>query len=145
MIRFAVILSCCLLAIAPQTAVRSDRPHFTDYPVSEIFHGPPAPVQLTTPEARRVRTELQRHTSRPPDFAGHYTIALIGCGSTCSVGAIVDSRTGQVWFPGLHVYSISDTALLTGPEYRLDSELIVMRGQINDIYKGIAYYRWHEN
>ena len=147
MMRAFVILACALLAQASPAPARGPRPTLADYPVKEIFRGAPAPVLLTTPEARRLRTELQRQGSRPPDFAGHYKLAMIGCGSTCRYGAIIDARTGQVWLPGIQTYMIHRAGELAevDSEFSIESELLILSGFVNEKYTGRAYYRWHGN
>ena len=73
-------------------------PRFTDYVVDSRFTGTPAAPVLSSPDARRFRTEIRQDAGAGPNFAGHYTIALWGCGSTCMGFAVVDARTGEVSF-----------------------------------------------
>jgi hypothetical protein len=121
-------------------------PRFEDYPVREVYHGRPAPVDLSSsPDARRFRTVLREGARRGPNFAGHYTVVEWGCGSNCHVYGIVDARTGRVW--------ITPWAANLGAEYRLDSSLFVIdpRHMWVEAYGDAApeafkpstvYYRW---
>ena len=139
---------CVLLAVPPQAPVRTARPTFADYPVADIFRGTPAPVSMATAEARRFRTQLRQQAATGANFAGHYRLAVWGCGSTCTVGAIVDSRTGEVWFPGIQSYETGGdgrVVLTHGASFQLDSDLLILDGYINEKYKGRAFYRWHNN
>jgi hypothetical protein len=73
-------------------------PEFSDYPAEQPFAGRPAPPVLSTREARRFRTMIRQDAAAGPNFAGHYTVAMWGCGSTCVAFAVVDARTGAVYF-----------------------------------------------
>ncbi len=92
-------------------------PKFEDYPVTEIFTGKPADVDLAShPEARRFRTRLRETFTDDTRFAGHYRIVRIGCGTTCQSIWAVDLRDGSVHF--LFTASV-------GVVFRPDSRLIV--------------------
>jgi hypothetical protein len=54
---------------------QSRLPRFEDYPVTDTFNGPAAPVRLTRWEERMFRTRLTEASKEPPDFAGHYRFA----------------------------------------------------------------------
>ena len=131
--------------------VAQDRrlPRFEDYPVNETRISHPAPVDLkSSPDARRFRTALQQGASKGPNFAGHYTVVIWGCGSPCKAFAIVDAKTGSVHFPGF--------SLTLGADYRLDSDLFIedpaemWRAAYGDMapeaiggYAQATYYRWN--
>jgi hypothetical protein len=146
-VRVGLLILFTLAVSAVQTPRTSKLPDFQDYPVSITFTGVPAEVSMATAGARRFSTELRRQAAQGPNFAGHYTLARWGCGAGCVVGAIIDSRTGQVWFPGIRAESRSTpTALVNhGSDFRIDSELIMLTGVINEGDAGNAYYRWHDN
>jgi hypothetical protein len=86
-------------------------PRFEDYPVAEIFKGTPAAPQIVTPEARTYRTRIREGVANGagvlrdgkeqpgPNFAGHYIVVQIMCGSLCTVMLIVDAQTGVVYNP----------------------------------------------
>jgi len=94
------------------------RPQFESYGAPERFTGKPAAVDLKSdPEARRFRTRLLEGAAAGPNFAGTYTVVTWGCGTDCQVMAIVDAKTGKVFFPGVSAE--------LGFEYRLDSRLLV--------------------
>jgi hypothetical protein len=73
-------------------------PAFTDYSVPATFHGRPARPRLTSPSLRRFRTVLRTAAAEGPNFAGHYTIAMWGCGSPCVSLAVIDAVNGSVTF-----------------------------------------------
>jgi hypothetical protein len=139
------LLSLCLLLVAQDRAL----PRFKDYPVNEPLIRHPAPVDFSrSPDERRFRTVLVRGARKGPNFAGHYTVVIWGCGSPCKSFAIVDARTGQVHSPGF--------SLTLGACYRLDSDLFIVdppelwRESYGDLaseaiggYGQANYYRWN--
>ena len=75
------------------------KPQFRDYVVADTYSGAPALVNFCiSPGARYYRTRLREGAAKGPNFAGHFTIVTWGCGSDCYDIAIVDARTGRVWF-----------------------------------------------
>ena len=88
----------CAVLWVGLVASMAEPPRLQDYPVTDIFRGKPSAPVLSTKEARMFRTELRRQAARGPNFAGHYTLALWGCGAGCANGAVIDARSGQVWF-----------------------------------------------
>ncbi len=97
---------------------RPPSPRFIDFPATATFAGKPAPVDLdSAPDARMFRTRLRAGAAEGPNFAGDQTVVTWGCGTNCQVVAIVDARSGRVYFPGI----ISETGLA----FRRDSRLLI--------------------
>jgi len=95
-------------------------PRFEDYRVSEKFKGIPVPVKLRSARgASMFRTKLREGAKKGPNFAGHYTVITWGCGTDCRLVAIVDARTGRVYFAPFTVSIPADA------DYRLDSRLLI--------------------
>src|SRR5262245_2089520 len=125
-------------------------PGFKDFPATEIFKGQPAPPVLSTPQARRFRTQLRTLAAQGADFAGHFKLAKWGCGAGCVSVAVIDSVTGAVYFAP---FSFQDGYLPPRngeprlcnhvSAYQLDSELFIAEGEIEDKV-GSHYYRWHD-
>ena len=125
-------------------------PRFEQYPAPKNFKGKPAPVNLAShKEARRFRTNLRNSAQEGPNFAGHYTVVTWGCGTACMVFAVVDARTGRVYFPNFAVYmGASDEAI----RYRLDSKLFIADDAPDPQENATAppgrktnYYKWENN
>jgi hypothetical protein len=132
-----------LLGNVAQAAV----PQFEEYPATTEFHGTPAvPDMSGNPTARQYRTVLRQSSMKGPDFAGHYTFVRIGCGTSCALVAVVDAVDGKVRFPsGLRMIEWAGWWHdAYGPEYRLDSRLLVVRGRANteDGPYGVSYFIW---
>ena len=94
-------------------------PTFTQYPVAPATQ----PLSLATPLtgpgtlAHTYRTAVRRRAKTGSDFAGHYTVVTVGCGSPCVRLLIADQLTGQVF--------LAPEQLVRPPMYRLDSALLV--------------------
>ena len=94
---------------------------FADYPAEAGLAGQPqAPDFAGRARAfRSYRTRIQEGVRAGVNFAGHYRIIEIGCGTSCRFAYVVDLATGEVAsFPygGEDQYQIN---LLYAPESRL--------------------------
>ena len=145
------IFACTtLIAVAFISSVEAGQsPRFQDFAVTNVFKGKPAAVDLSShPEARMYRTQLRRQAAEGPDFAGHYKIAIWGCGSSCAAFAIVDSESGRVYFcPELsYVTWTGYEGTNFGLRYRIDSRLLVLHGSPEEQPQiGTFYYVWQTN
>jgi hypothetical protein len=93
---------------------------------------------------------IRRDAAAGPNFAGRYTIAKWGCGSTCIGFAVVDARTGQVYsHPTISramqvPYQIEDVL-----QFRPDSRLLIIAGETEGprgaASVGKFYYEWRDN
>lgn len=43
-----------------------------------------------------LRTRITEAMLQGPDFAGHYTVITVGCGTQCTIGFVADNNTGEV-------------------------------------------------
>ena len=93
-------------------------PRFEAYPVSRIYEGKPLPVNvLSHPQARKLQTRLVEGAKKGPNFAGHYTVVMWGCGTECQQIAVVEARTGIVAF--------AEFMTRLGAQFRIDSNLLI--------------------
>jgi hypothetical protein len=104
------------VATAQKSAPTSSEllPKFENYPVTDIFKGPPAPPKLRRPGDRLFRTRIREGAAKGPNFAGHFTVAEWGCGAGCVSIAIVDAKDGRI-------YDAPFTALAWGVPMMKDS------------------------
>ena len=142
-----LLVSILFLTIFSTSLFAEQVPDYKDYPVVADFQGKPAAPVLDTPEARMMRTQLRQQAATGPNFAGHFTLARWGCGAGCASWAIIDARSGKVWFAP---FQVSDATVPDNPElrqysidFKIDSELIVANGALNGEGAGTYYYRWH--
>src|SRR4051812_2968655 len=73
----------------PRTA--NPAPRFEHYPARGIYKGPVARVRLDSKKARMFRTRLREDSRGGPNFAGHYTVVIWGCGTGCAQMGVVDA------------------------------------------------------
>ena len=115
-------VSILFLAVVPISIFivpgKEEPPRFEDFPVSERFEDAPVPVDLSShPDAQNFQTRLTEGAKEGPNFAGLYTVIEWGCGTGCQNYALVDAKTGAVYFPSMN------TSL--GAEFRIDSNLFI--------------------
>jgi hypothetical protein len=148
MIGRITLATVMLLGAAPgQNRSSKKAPKFADYPVSRIFQGAPAAPKLLT-AGRRFRTKIRQSVRRGANFAGHYTVAEWGCGTSCVQIPVVDTQTGDVYegpfgtlpqgYMGYGINFEEETDIF----YRRDSALFIARGCPNDKQCAAYYYRW---
>jgi hypothetical protein len=120
---FAAVLFACDRPAPQPDAVRHvaapRAPRFEDYPVADTSLGQPRPAGVVFTSAdygAMYGTRLRQGAAEGPNFAGHYTVVIWGCGTGCQIAAVVDARTGR----------LSDETLLTasGLQFRRDSRLL---------------------
>ncbi len=115
----ALFLSVALILAQTQPGDRNNPPPtFQDYKVADIYKGKPATPILRTPEDREYRTRIRRGASEGANFAGHYAVVILGCGTQCSSFLIVDVQNGRVFARAQKEYTC-------WPYYNLDSRLLV--------------------
>ena len=146
--RLSVVLVLFLLGLG--SAQGQTLPRFESYPASGHFNGTPAPAIISHPRARLFRTMIQNQAKAQPNFAGHYHLATWGCGSDCQGLALIDARTGRVYFNprALNVAGVpyQDEERL---QFRPDSRLLIISGSVDGFnrYQDEAkfYYVWRNN
>jgi hypothetical protein len=155
-------LVAILCALATDAQSQSQRtydaqhpPRFEEFPVTEKWQPPAAPVQLRTKAESMFKTRLRAASKEKPNFAGHFRFTIWGCGSNCYEGAIVNLKSGEVIppprskaeFPWLMCGSAFEDSNV---EVRSDSRLFIFKCGIwtEYLYKQIPdayYYVWEEN
>lgn len=156
------ILLCFALAVAAAVASVAQEvgaPRFEDYSVA-VWRGRMARLNLRShPLARKFRTGIREYREEGVNFAGHYTLASVGCGTGCSITAIVDARNGNAYFPNeLEGWTgiVGDYEPPEGEEhwmFQAKSRLLRAVGRPNigaideERYgpSGIYYYEWKNN
>ncbi len=129
-----------------------DPPKFSDYPAPRVKIRPAKPV-MKTPEEWRFRTMLRQQSAAGPNFAGHYTVVIWGCGTSCLTPVIVDAKSGRVFFDNQlgivstnHVPEQHDGEKLQyeALRFRVDSRMLVVLGASSDADApdGAAFYEW---
>ncbi|HEX3561010.1 MAG TPA: hypothetical protein VHU19_17550 [Pyrinomonadaceae bacterium] len=148
--KLLIAIFCIISLTTAALAQTSATPRFEDYN-APVYKGRPAPVTLNgSKEARNFRTQLREGAKQGVNFAGHYTLVSWGCGTACLQVALIDAKTGAVFFPGeldgfgVWFWDNNDEAL----RFKPNSRLLVMsgfpasQGNKDEPKSGLYYYEW---
>jgi hypothetical protein len=136
----ASVISAFLIAAIPSCAQPQVDALFARYPASRVFHGKRASPDLSDPDARMFKTRLRYAAAKGPFFAGHYSMAIWGCGTSCISFAVIDLVTGKVtFFPASVSQTNEKGERLT---FRQDSKAIHVIGSLNEAGSVDSWYLW---
>ncbi|TRD00565.1 hypothetical protein FJV76_03830 [Mesorhizobium sp. WSM4303] len=86
----------------PETAKESTL-RFEDFP-AKIFQKKAAKnIQIHPNDSwvKAVKPDIREAMKHGADFAGHFSVVLVNCGTACIAARMIDLRTGQLfWIPG---------------------------------------------
>ena len=138
---YSLILLISALFLVPPQEIRHS---FDDYPADTSATTRATKVRYQDKGMPRFRTKIGEALKSGPNFAGHYTVNIWGCGTGCKVGVVVDVESGKAWWIPPKISS-------EGARYRLDSRLIIINppppektewaGQLPPKYT--YYYEWN--
>lgn len=119
------------VAVLITSAAAPERSAFDRYPAAVVSSARQSALRIADPLSRRYRSALQEAAAGPANFAGHYVLAQIGCGSGCIRLAAIDRLTGRVlWFPvTVSGWPMTVTEPLT---FARNSRLLVVQGMLNE-------------
>jgi hypothetical protein len=128
----SIFIIAVLVWITGFAFTQTKRPAFTSYSAAvekPLVH---AINFKASPDARSFRTRLSDAIKGGVNFAGHFVVAGWGCGTGCISGAIVDARTGRVYWPiqfnAMSTWYDGNEYVDKPVEYRKNSRLLVLRG-----------------
>jgi hypothetical protein len=147
-----VLLTALFLAFSSIGFAQSTTPTFTRY-AAKVETNKNVKVNLKSHKnANMFRTNLRNAAKEGVNFAGHYILTTWGCGTNCSQSAIIDARSGKVFFPrvlegaGFGFCELPDE---TEPlVYKANSRLLVLSGfkggdlEVENGRCGIYYLEW---
>ena len=141
-----ILLCTLVLGLGLSAFAQGSRvPAFNQYPARVERVRTKAINFKRNPEARRYRTVLTEALRDGINFAGHYVVATWGCGTACQIGAIIDARTGDVFWPKelAGIYTIFDEPI----RHRANSRLIVISTvpATKADNREDSYYEWKNN
>jgi len=153
-----------MVSLLPGGLAQSKRlPRFEDYPVTSVFNDQPAAPKIGTEIKDKDAEEIKEAYSyeKHPNFAGRFVVIDWACGSPCKTMAMVDTKTGNVFFPPItwgeglqnpksfylpvltHQVDVSHNPEL---EYRLDSKLFIIKcNEGNKESPYTFYFLWQGN
>ena len=101
-----------------EVKIIKNAPSFEDFSIADIYTDEKkAPDFSTDRGSLTFKTVIEEGLRGGPNFAGHYSIVSIGCGTMCQTYKIVDLKTGKIFSPSF--------ASSEGVSYRLGSNLII--------------------
>lgn len=152
-----VILTATLIFLSTICFAQQSKkaPNFGDFPLT-VYRGKVASLKLRShPKARMYRTMLHLSIQDGVNFAGHYIIGTWGCGSNCLTIAIIDAKTGNVFFPSELLDFGQGFEFKEGNEenplqFKPNSNLIIAEGILgfdidNSSKSGKYYFVWKGN
>ena len=125
-------------------------PRFEDYKVP-LYNGKTVPTHSPTSLDREMRCCAWIEDLGPINFGGKYRVTLDTCGTECATVHIVDRTTGKHFNEGSYGYSyyIFGSGLRRnlphGPEYRINSRLLIFHGCPGEEYCGSYYFLMKPN
>jgi hypothetical protein len=144
-LKFSALELFCLVSLVAQSqGPQKTFPAFSEYPSASISIIKKAPLKLTKQDML-YKTRLRSGYSQPINYAGKYILTLWGCGAECLMGAVIDTETGYVhWLPGTvccwNDYDAEDQHEIEPIEFKVDSNLIIFRGLINEKGLNATHY-----
>lgn len=142
-----------IIALFSLNTFAQKTPTFSDYQIP-VEKATAQKIILTgNRKAKQFRTNLKEALAEGKiNFAGKFIIAEWGCGSGCTQAAIIDTQTGNVFFPDVLWQAIAGSITLGDHElleYKNDSCLLIiagyagMNGGDSEKFKhGIGYLEW---
>ncbi len=135
--------------ICKKSGEEADVPTFEQYAV-KVSNAKPKPIVFRgNPDARMFRTRLKESLKDGINFAGHFIFTYWGCGTSCIQGAIINAKTGVVYFPeelGGVGFGFGNAGLEIADEplqYRKDSRLFILTGYRGGTeISGVSYLVW---
>ena len=136
-------------AFAHPLICESKLPEFVDHKI-KVSKAKSRPINFRShKDARMFRTRLRRAARGKANFAGHFIYANWGCGTSCLFGAIINTRTGDVYFPkelaGMSLdYGETDDEVET-LQFKRNSRLFIIKGyegNAEETKKGTSYLVW---
>jgi hypothetical protein len=88
-----------MIAVAALSVSGQRLPRFAEYGVRVERVGSITVDLRSHKDARMFRTNLRNAAKEGVNFAGNFILTGWGCGTNCSEWAIIDARTGRVFFP----------------------------------------------
>lgn len=137
--------NCSTVAVLVALAATAQQQlSFQNYSVKVEREKPVSP-KAETSIARENISVIRVALQHGPNFAGHYTVADWGCGTSCAAFVIVDDRTGRIYEPP-EISKGVDLGV-AGPEFRQDSSLMVVTNCPPPTMYGLKncrrkFYRW---
>jgi hypothetical protein len=142
-------ISCALSITSAASRAADQSPKFRDFP-AEVFRGQKPPLKLSGNDLD-YRTRYRALHRLPPNFAGHYAVSEVGCGTFCTFLLTIDLKTGKsAWLKvpsGEELYVCPEAyvddrgeEIGRGILFRANSRLMVVFGKTASNECGVHYF-----
>ena len=141
-----------LLLWATSGLIAQEYPTFEQFHVDKLFTGKASPPVIRTADDRMFRTMIREGAKDGPNFAGHYTIVLWGCGAGCVSVAVIDAAAGRIYRGPFKMLSwellkyegryASDADNFEPLAFQKDSRLLIARGCPEEKNCASYFYEW---
>jgi hypothetical protein len=98
-ILFFAVGHSLLAQTVPNVCKEKKLPTFEQYPAEPAYEGKESIPILATRLDRKYRTTIRNAASGGGDFAGHFAIAIWGCGTGCKDFVMIDVKSGALFDP----------------------------------------------
>jgi len=119
---------------------------FEQHPVDSVYRGILAKPDFKTDRKALWYVTMVKSECRTEgvNFAGHYTLATIGCGCPCQVIVVIDRITGRIYFSSLPKMMKEGVA---NEDFRADSRLVRINIGLDDEHPGYysCFYEWRDS
>ncbi|MFZ6747651.1 hypothetical protein [Undibacterium sp. Ren11W] len=122
--------------------------------VNQVIEFEQYPVEIISTTSRKKRSSLQNCAKQyktvitnamqePVNFAGHYRVVTLGCGTDCRGFAVVDKVSGVTYtLPGVEFVAGVMGNEEARIQFKTDSRLFIITGSKNDENEGKFHYLW---
>lgn len=133
---------------------------YHQYPAA-VYSGANAAVNFASnSKAKAFKSHLLTAAKHKPDFAGHYVLTSWGCGAFCTTMAVLDVKTGNVYFPDPFKNNPDWSNRLIGYTFekpQVNSRLLVIKAQLTKLPRNTPgalsgpkiqqtlYFQWQNN
>ena len=131
-------LCASLLLAVPLVVVAT--PQFKDFP-ADVYTGKSKPAVISK-QFIALKTRVKSASKWDANFAGHYVVDSVGCGTECAVYFYVDLKAGRVaYLPESLQPDYSDIECESEAYYKPNSRLFVASSMLSGACS-VAYYEF---
>jgi hypothetical protein len=134
------------------TAANAQTPTFARYP-AKVEKATAKDMNFKShKDAKMFRTNLRKSLKEGVNFAGRFIVSSWGCGTSCMESAIIDAKTGNVFFPvELRGSSFGEGEVSQGDDsviFKKNSRLFIINGYTGRDHEqsprkyGVWYFEW---
>jgi hypothetical protein len=137
--KFSILFLLGITVLLSVANAQSVATAFDDYPVAITAIKKITPVKITDLKSKQYASMLKEASKHQPNFANHYILTSFGCGASCIMTAVINTKNGKViWLP--FTVCCWDLDVLAPLEFKRNSNLLIVKGSRDEIGQGTYYY-----